>query len=732
MANSGSRRGTVVVASLLALAAAGGLSFLSARAAADFIEDRSAADVAEALRLGGYDWVTVQTDGLQVRLTGTAPDEVQRFRARSRAATVVEEGRVLDQMQVKARADMEMPAFGIELLRNDDSISIVGLVPAAMNHNAMAMALNQRTGVANISNLVETADYPVPQGWDAAYQFGLRSTELARRAKVSVTPGKVVVRAVADGPREKHDLEVALQRAKPAGVTLDAEVSAPRPVIAPFTLRFVKDGAGARFDACAADSEGARARILKAGTDAGIKPEPQCTLGLGAPSNRWADAAVPAIEAVDALGAGWVTLSDTDVALFAPADITAQAFDEAVGRLEGALPAAFTLTTEHEQKADLPQGPAEFAATVNAGTVMLRGRIGDDRMREAVESLARSRFGTVDSALRVDPGVPDGWTMRAIGAIEALDGLDHGKVTVSPDMIRLNGVSGSQTASDAAAARLSKRLGAGARYELAIRYDRRLDPLLGLPSGLECVDQLNAAMKESEIGFEPNKSVIAGDPADTLGRMSATMQNCSDYRIELGGHTDSQGREEMNAELSRARAQAVLDAMREHGVDVTYMTAKGYGESQPVADNETDAGREANRRIEFTLLADDPVVTETPAPAEKVSGVTETAEITAQKQARAASVAATGAIGGLLPAPGSGGASAELPPEAAATLPASAAIDGEMLLRITDALTVPASQAAFPDNNEGSPEQAQSAIPAAVLPAIVPLGVPAPTPDAAE
>ena len=67
----------------------------------------------------------------------------------------------------------------------------------------------------------------------------------------------------------------------------------------------------------------------------------------------------------------------------------------------------------------------------------------------------------------------------------------------------------------------------------------------------------------------------------------------------MAGHTDSQGSENSNAELSRSRAQAVLAAMGEAGIDTARMTARGYGESEPVDSNDTEAGREANRRIEF-------------------------------------------------------------------------------------------------------------------------------------
>ena len=74
--------------------------------------------------------------------------------------------------------------------------------------------------------------------------------------------------------------------------------------------------------------------------------------------------------------------------------------------------------------------------------------------------------------------------------------------------------------------------------------------------------------------------------------------------MEIGGHTDSQGREIMNEELSQQRADSVLAALMERRIRTRNITAKGYGETVPIADNDTEEGREANRRIEFKLLTD--------------------------------------------------------------------------------------------------------------------------------
>ena len=72
--------------------------------------------------------------------------------------------------------------------------------------------------------------------------------------------------------------------------------------------------------------------------------------------------------------------------------------------------------------------------------------------------------------------------------------------------------------------------------------------------------------------------------------------------MEIGGHTDSQGRKAMNLNLSQLRADAVKTALLSRKVLVKKLVPVGYGETLPIADNQTEEGREINRRIEFKLL----------------------------------------------------------------------------------------------------------------------------------
>ena len=73
-------------------------------------------------------------------------------------------------------------------------------------------------------------------------------------------------------------------------------------------------------------------------------------------------------------------------------------------------------------------------------------------------------------------------------------------------------------------------------------------------------------------------------------------------RVEIGGHTDNSGSAEHNRELSEKRARSVYDFLVERGIDKARLALKGYGPDRPVASNETESGRQQNRRIEFRIL----------------------------------------------------------------------------------------------------------------------------------
>ena len=116
----------------------------------------------------------------------------------------------------------------------------------------------------------------------------------------------------------------------------------------------------------------------------------------------------------------------------------------------------------------------------------------------------------------------------------------------------------------------------------------------------QCVNKIEETLRVRKIKFEPGSDRVDLAGHETLDDIAKILLNCGDIRLEIGGHTDSQGREQMNLNLSQSRANSVLFELQRRRVLTKNIIAKGYGESQPIAPNDTEQGREINRRIEFT------------------------------------------------------------------------------------------------------------------------------------
>jgi OOP family OmpA-OmpF porin len=240
--------------------------------------------------------------------------------------------------------------------------------------------------------------------------------------------------------------------------------------------------------------------------------------------------------------------------------------------------------------------------------VQLRGRLANENMRNLTESYARATFGTsnVYMAARLVSDLPDTWPLRILTGLEALSKLSYGVVTVTPNMVVVSGSAGEQMASTKIASLLAAKLGEAEEFDIKVTYIEKLDPIAALPTPDECEAEIAAIVAISKITFEPGSATINASALGTMDDIAEILRQCGDLKLEVQGHTDSQGREEMNLNLSQARAQSVLNELRARRVLTSTYTAKGYGEINPIADNKEEAGREANRRIEFRLLRPEP------------------------------------------------------------------------------------------------------------------------------
>ncbi len=109
--------------------------------------------------------------------------------------------------------------------------------------------------------------------------------------------------------------------------------------------------------------------------------------------------------------------------------------------------------------------------------------------------------------------------------------------------------------------------------------------------------------------FDTGKATLRPESYPELQRLAQVFQLYPNIVVEISGHTDSRGSDAYNMKLSQARAQSVVDYLVSIGVPRSHLVAVGYGETQPVASNDTEEGRQLNRRVEAKILSNDMTTT---------------------------------------------------------------------------------------------------------------------------
>ena len=110
------------------------------------------------------------------------------------------------------------------------------------------------------------------------------------------------------------------------------------------------------------------------------------------------------------------------------------------------------------------------------------------------------------------------------------------------------------------------------------------------------------------VNFELNSAQLTVNAETILDGVAATLSSSPGFNVELQGHTDSMGSDSYNMNLSQNRAKSVKNYLVNQGVESGRLTARGYGEEQPIASNDTAEGRAENRRVELKVLGEQDVM----------------------------------------------------------------------------------------------------------------------------
>lgn len=104
------------------------------------------------------------------------------------------------------------------------------------------------------------------------------------------------------------------------------------------------------------------------------------------------------------------------------------------------------------------------------------------------------------------------------------------------------------------------------------------------------------------VNFDFDRATLRPEDRDVIDKDMATLKEWGDVKVEVAGHTDSVGSDRYNMGLSQRRANTVRNYLISKGIAADRLVAKGYGESQPIASNDTDESRFKNRRVELNQI----------------------------------------------------------------------------------------------------------------------------------
>ena len=228
------------------------------------------------------------------------------------------------------------------------------------------------------------------------------------------------------------------------------------------------------------------------------------------------------------------------------------------------------------------------------GKVIASGSVPDEASRATILARLRDLYGAQNVVDRLEIGgvvPPPNWSENMAKILAPnLKQVHKGQLQVSGTQIAIKG----QVANEAL------------RQQVVSNMATSLNPTYSIDNGLvaaggEAQSLLDKTLSNRVVEFESGSATLTASGRAILDEMAAAIKQIGAPKVQLIGHTDSQGNHQANVALSLARASTVRNYLIDKGIPVESLSASGAGPDQPVASNDTAEGRAKNRRIEFRL-----------------------------------------------------------------------------------------------------------------------------------
>lgn len=194
-----------------------------------------------------------------------------------------------------------------------------------------------------------------------------------------------------------------------------------------------------------------------------------------------------------------------------------------------------------------------------------------------------------------------------LGSCSSMNKTQKGAVIGGAGGAVVGGVVGRAAGNTAAGAIIGAAVGGAAGAIIGRKMDKQAEEIKKDVPGAE-VERVGEGIVvrfDEAVLFSTASSTLSGNATTSLNKLVTILNKYPDTNLEIAGHTDSRGTHEYNQGLSERRAQAVSGYLINRGISSRRITTRGYGETQPIASNDTEAGRADNRRVEFQIFANE-------------------------------------------------------------------------------------------------------------------------------
>lgn len=449
-----------------------------------------------------------------------------------------------------------------------------------------------------------------PEQYRSAMDFGLSILDRLSEGRFSLRDNVITLTGTAASQSDYLAIDKLLRAGAPSGLVLaEAELLAPKAGAYQWTAT-KSSGGSITLEGMVPDLATQAAMMQFPGVDAQAM-----TYSSGAPADFLSSAQL-GLELLGRLtegkiafvGQGW-TLTGTAgsredkkalEAEFAERNLAASGWSMAVA--EG------TATAQTPSPAAVDPDYAFSAIKSSSGEVIFSGQVPADPAIRFFQAIT----GGNSDAVSIAPNAPPDFILLAEAGVRALMQLDEGTLSFSAGRWALSGATSDPQTRNTVVAALNASNATGWTSDIKLVSQPApvaqpaIAPAVPPPSSVQeapaaelaaCEAPLADFSARNEISFRSGAAIIAPESAPALDELAADLASCPHTDVQVEGHTDADGDDQLNLALSVARAEAVIGALLERGIAPERLYALGFGETSPISTNDTPEGKRLNRRI---------------------------------------------------------------------------------------------------------------------------------------